>query len=66
MDDLFEEDDTNIQGVDIQPNQWKFIPPRQVIKVGEKKTFMLTPLLTIYPLILKPLILKSIKMMKIL
>ena len=37
MDDLFEEDDTNIQGVDIQPNQWKFIPPRQVIKVGEKK-----------------------------
>ena len=37
MDDLFEEDNSDIEGIDIDPNQWKFIPPSQNINVGEKK-----------------------------
>lgn len=37
MDDLFEEDDTEITGVKIDPNQWRFIPPNQKINVGKKK-----------------------------
>ena len=36
MNDLFEEDDSAIEGIDIDPSQWKFIPPTQNIHVGEK------------------------------
>ncbi len=37
MDDLFEEDDADLTGINIEPNQWKFIPPKQKINVGIKK-----------------------------
>jgi len=37
MDDLYEEDDANIDGIQIELNQWKFIPPKQNIQVGQKK-----------------------------
>lgn len=38
MEDLYEEDETNIQGINIDANQWKFIPPKQKIYTGEKKS----------------------------
>ena len=37
MDDLYEEDDANIDGIQIELNQWKFIPPKQNIQVGQRK-----------------------------
>lgn len=37
MDDLYEEDDTDIQGIQIDMNQWKFIPPKQNLHVGKRK-----------------------------
>ncbi len=37
MDDLFEEDDADLTGINIEPNQWKFIPPKQKINVGKRK-----------------------------
>ena len=37
MDDLYEEDDTDIQGIEIDLNQWKFIPPKQNLHVGKRK-----------------------------
>lgn len=37
MDDLYEEDDTDIEGIQIDQNQWRFIPPKQNLHVGKRK-----------------------------
>ena len=37
MDDLYEAEDTDIQGIQIDMNQLKFIPPKQNLHVGKRK-----------------------------